>query len=46
MMLEAKVYKRWLLEKEGRSSWYSYYEDVVKDAIRDGWKATEELCQY
>lgn len=32
--------KRWLLEKEGRSSWYSYYEEVVKDAVKDGWKAT------
>lgn len=40
------MYRRWLLEKEGRSSWYSYYEDVVRDAIRDGWTATEELCKY
>ena len=34
--------KRWLLTKEGRSSWYSYYEDVVADAVKDGWQATLE----
>lgn len=37
---------RWLLEKEGRSSWYSYYADVVADAVRDGWTATKEEYHY
>lgn len=31
----------WLLEKDNRSAWYSYYPEVVADAVRDGWKATE-----
>lgn len=33
--------KRWLLEKSGRDAWYTYYREVMQDAVKDGWKATE-----
>lgn len=38
--------KIWWMTKPGRDCWIAYYPQVMRDAVRDGWEATERVIIY